>query len=412
MLLKSICRPLSCQTKNLLMIESREIKLGNNLFTGKQMKTERAVHSLPAAFTQKSQWNRAVSEAEKLVGYPTSLLSIRALLDNDTANIAVHLRKLIGSDHPVLRTAKRLIYQGKNKMQIRGLIVLLVSRAVGSSQNSENVDPGTGVLDDQRKLAEIVEMIHTAHCIHQSVVNVPVDVNQESDAEIRSILSQLEYGNKISILSGDYLLANACVGLAGLRITKIVELVSIAIAEFTQAEFLGQQDPQGRVVPSSNQLGRDFWETRARLSNAGLLSSGCQGAMLIAGVDNAMQDMAKDLGTHLALALRAHDELQVFTENGGMGGGGPFCLASAPVLFHLQSDPELLDYIQGFSDDLSKMSYRKVYDRVADGRMGMDMADELCREQVTKCLELLDSIEDNEATAALRKMAISLSPTL
>ena len=29
----------------------------------------------------------------------------------------VHLRKLIGSDHPVLRTAKRLIYHGKNKMQ-------------------------------------------------------------------------------------------------------------------------------------------------------------------------------------------------------------------------------------------------------------------------------------------------------
>ena len=27
-------------------------------------------------------------------------------------------------------------------------------------------------------------------------------------------------------------------------ITRIVEIVSIAIAEFTQAEFLGQQDPQ------------------------------------------------------------------------------------------------------------------------------------------------------------------------
>ena len=92
---------------------------------------------------------RAVSEAEKLVGYPTSLNSVRGLVDNDFANIAVspqaphlhlrttialtphsppsqcpplrdqvHLRKLIGSDHPVLRAGKRLVYHGKNKMQV------------------------------------------------------------------------------------------------------------------------------------------------------------------------------------------------------------------------------------------------------------------------------------------------------
>ena len=30
-------------------------------------------------------------------------------------------------------------------------------------------------------------------------------------------------------------------------INRIVEIVSIAIAEFTQAEFLGQQDPQVKV---------------------------------------------------------------------------------------------------------------------------------------------------------------------
>ena len=35
--------------------------------------------------------------------------------------------------------------------------------------------------------------------------------------QVRSNLAQLEYGNKISILSGDYLLANACTGLASLR---------------------------------------------------------------------------------------------------------------------------------------------------------------------------------------------------
>ena len=51
---------------------------------------------------------------------------------------------------------------------------------------------------------------------------------------MREDLLQLEYGNKIAILGGDYLLANACTGLADLRNTYIVEMISIAIAEFTQ----------------------------------------------------------------------------------------------------------------------------------------------------------------------------------
>lgn len=55
---------------------------------------------------QKPDWNRAVSEAEKIVGYPTSFLSLRWLLSDEIANVALHLRKLVGSSHPLLKTAK------------------------------------------------------------------------------------------------------------------------------------------------------------------------------------------------------------------------------------------------------------------------------------------------------------------
>ena len=58
------------------------------------------------AGNQKPDWNRAVSEAEKIVGYPTSFLSLRWLLSDEIANVALHLRKLVGSNHPLLKTAK------------------------------------------------------------------------------------------------------------------------------------------------------------------------------------------------------------------------------------------------------------------------------------------------------------------
>lgn len=59
-----------------------------------------------AKTVQKPDWNRAVSEAEKIVGYPTSFLSLRWLLSDEIANVALHLRKLVGSNHPLLKTAK------------------------------------------------------------------------------------------------------------------------------------------------------------------------------------------------------------------------------------------------------------------------------------------------------------------
>jgi len=365
-----------------------------------------SVHSLPASFTKKNSWNRAVSDAEKLVGYPTSLMSVRALMDDDFANIAVHMRKLIGSEHPVFHTVKRLVYQGKNKMQLRGLLMLLLSRAAGHTAPAE-VDPSTGVMEKQRKLAEIVEMINTGQAIHQSVVNLPVNIAEEPDDDIRSVLLQLEYGNKISILGGDYLLANASTGLAALRIPKIVEIVSIAIAEFTQSEFLGQQDPQGRVVPSSDQLSVESWVTRARLGSGSLLGAGCQGEMLLAGHDQHTQNLAHDLGQCLALAVRAHDEKIMFTEEGGVNSGALFSLASLPVQLHLQQDPELLSYIQDFSSDLSQLNYRKIYDAVISGQ-ALETTSELIQKYVDESSTLLKQFGDNEATEAINKITSSI----
>lgn len=68
--------------------------------------TDAKSEKLVAKTVQKHDWNRAVSEAEKIVGYPTSFLSLRWLLSDEIANVALHLRKLVGSTHPLLKTAK------------------------------------------------------------------------------------------------------------------------------------------------------------------------------------------------------------------------------------------------------------------------------------------------------------------
>ena len=66
-------------------------------------------------------------------------------------------------------------------------------------------------------------MIHTAHLIHKGVVNLT-----PSDFPDGNTLQDMTFGNKIAILSGDYLLSNACTGLAALKNSKVRALLRVA----------------------------------------------------------------------------------------------------------------------------------------------------------------------------------------
>ena len=63
-------------------------------------------------------------------------------------------------------------------------------------------------------------MIHTANLIHKGVVNLGDLKPSEGTA------SDMEFGNKMAVLSGDFLLANACTGLAALHNTKVKNILS------------------------------------------------------------------------------------------------------------------------------------------------------------------------------------------
>lgn len=78
----------------------------NIQYQGQQWLSTSNFNYTKLAQNQKPDWNKAVSEAEKIVGYPTSFLSLRWLLSDEVANVALQLRKLVGSNHPLLKTAK------------------------------------------------------------------------------------------------------------------------------------------------------------------------------------------------------------------------------------------------------------------------------------------------------------------
>lgn len=139
--------------------------------------------------------------------------------------------------------SRSLLYNGRNNMQAWGLIVLLVSKAAGHSPEIPDMeqDKAAGVLHSQRALAEVTEMIRTSHLVHKGLVNLPPQADASGD---------MMFGNKIALLSGDYLLSNSCAELAGLRNQDLVELMSSAVRDLTEAEFVGPRDKQNNPLPA------------------------------------------------------------------------------------------------------------------------------------------------------------------
>uniref|UniRef100_A0A3B5M8H5 Uncharacterized protein n=1 Tax=Xiphophorus couchianus TaxID=32473 RepID=A0A3B5M8H5_9TELE len=241
-----------------------------------------------------SNWSKVVSDAEKIVGYPTSFMSLRCLLSDELSNVAMHVRKLVGTQHPLLNTARGFVYDSKNNLQMRGLIVLLLSKAAGPSHAASELltkDMVSGIYPSQRNLAEITELIHTAFLVHRGIVNLKEWTVSDGP------LKDMEFGNKMAVLSGDFLLANACTGLAELNDTKIVELISSAISDLVQGIYY-----------------ENYYnvEDQAFLSHGALLAKSCQAAMQLAKHDREAQRLAYLYGKHLSLGHKAKCFMESF----------------------------------------------------------------------------------------------------
>ncbi|XP_065087154.1 all trans-polyprenyl-diphosphate synthase PDSS2-like [Ochlerotatus camptorhynchus] len=385
-------------------------------------------------------WNRAVSEAEKIVGYPTSFLSLRWLLSDEIANVALHLRKLVGSNHPLLKTAKILIYNGKNNMQAWGLIVLLISKAVGHAPSIPDMeqDKSAGVLHSQRALAEVTEMIRTASLVHQGLVNLQPLANSGNEL---SSDSEMIFGNKIALLSGDYLLGSSVAKLSDLNNQELIELMSSSVRDLAESNFIGDRDMQNNPLPSNPKLGSTSsagqsnnddlgfedvedniqslnienvlgnpereWSLRHILAAGSLLGKSCQGALILAGQPVKLQKQAYLFGKHLSLAWQACIDMEPFSSP-NLSPGVRFSLISAPVMFHLEHDPTLYEEIIKMGrESVDNIDYVKIHSEVIKGP-GLEKTCNLQKKHSLAAMAVLNELPPSDARTALQNIILAM----
>uniref|UniRef100_A0A3P8RPM7 Prenyl (decaprenyl) diphosphate synthase, subunit 2 n=1 Tax=Amphiprion percula TaxID=161767 RepID=A0A3P8RPM7_AMPPE len=365
-----------------------------------------------------SNWSKVVSDAEKIVGYPTSFMSLRCLLSDELSNVAMHVRKLVGTQHPLLNTARGFVYDSKNNLQMRGLVVLLLSKAAGPNQAASDLlaqDMVSGIYPSQRNLAEITELIHTAFLVHRGIVDLKeLTVSDGS-------LKDMQFGNKMAVLGGDFLLANACTGLAQLDNTKVVELISSAIGDLVQGVYY-ENSSITEDLPNFTRLKNTFqdnglidgvnvaqWEEQTFLSHGALLAKSCQAAMELARHDMESQRVAYKYGKHLSLGHKLNSDLQPFMKS-DVGEPASFSFSAAPVVFHRQivGQETWHQQLQQAKTFRNQVDYSKLLAAVKSEK-GVSSAMDLCCYHSNKALEAIQAFPSSEARSALENIASAIT---
>jgi hexaprenyl-diphosphate synthase len=286
-----------------------------------------------------------------------------------------NIRKLLGSGHPSLDRVAKYYTQSEGK-HMRPLLVLLMSRATAicpkaslqpPPQSSTGIDSAisplsilsdgnpsspltalrpseteaeAGILPSQRRLAEITELIHTASLLHDDVID-------HSESRRGAPSANLQFGNKMAVLAGDFLLGRASVALARLRDAEVIELLATVIANLVEGEFMQLKNTaQDERRPIWSEDALSYYLQKTYLKTASLISKSCRAAALLGGANLATVDAAYAYGKNLGLAFQLVDDTLDYTQSGqklGKPAGADLelGLATAPLLFAWKSIPEL-----------------------------------------------------------------------
>jgi len=287
-----------------------------------------------------------------------------------------NIRKLLGSGHPSLDRAAKYYTQAEGK-HVRPLIVLLMSRATSlcpkapqrhqatlqasaaidtslsplsilsdynPAATSPSAEPGLSseidILPSQRRLAEITELIHTASLLHDDVID-------HSESRRGAPSANLEFGNKMAVLAGDFLLGRASVALARLRHAEVIELLATVIANLVEGEFMQLKNTErDEANPRWSEDALTYYLQKTYLKTASLISKSCRAAALLGGADSQTVEAAYHYGKNLGLAFQLVDDMLDYTRSGqelGKPAGADLelGLATAPLLFAWKTTPEL-----------------------------------------------------------------------
>ena len=156
------------------------------------------------------------------------------------------------------------------------------------------------LLPTQIRLAQIMEMVHIASLLHNNILNSNNAPNSSDP-----------FGNKLSILGGDFLLGRASTALSRLGESEVVELVASVISNSVEGEILRMdcvRTPKLGLVerPLTIQTAWELYLRKIYLKNSSHMAKGARSAVILGGCRDGdiWKEVAYAYGRNLGIAYQ------------------------------------------------------------------------------------------------------------
>lgn len=318
---------------------------------------------------------RATSAAPKIKGWEAACVSLESKF-----NTPIAPKSIIADRNPDFST--------------------LSSRSMPANILGADPDQPIAVLGTQRRLAEIVELIHTASLLHDDVVDHAETRRGRPSANVCS-------GNKMSILAGDYMLGRASVYLARLRQPEVVELIAEVISELVKGE-LYQLSNTTTDYESPEYLSSSlkYYLEKTYLKTASLISKSSRASAVLGGSTEDVADAAYIYGKHMGLAFQLIDDVLDYTSSSEELGKPATAdlelgLATAPVFYAWEEFPELGPMIaRKFEDEGDAVRARELVYKSKGIKRTRELAKSFC-DIAHKAIQIFP---DTEARSGLEEV--------
>lgn len=248
----------------------------------------------------------------------------------DLIQLRENLTALIGASNPMLLKVAKQIF-GAGGKRLRPVIVFLVAKATAKASGLNELKP------QHQRLAEVIEMIHTASLLHD-------DVLDNSESRRGAETAQKSFGIGVAVLAGDYMFAQSSWYLACLENLTVIKLISRVIADFADGEVA----QAGKLFDPS--ITMDTYMTKSFNKTATLIAASCKSAAVFSEVTPEMCDDMYNYGKHMGLAFQIVDDILDFTQDSetlGKPSGSDLASGNitAPTLYAMEQNPELKEMI-------------------------------------------------------------------
>ncbi|KAL2476472.1 Solanesyl diphosphate synthase 2 [Abeliophyllum distichum] len=317
---------------------------------------------------------------------PASLTNLFEVVAEDLQTLNKNLQSIVGAENPVLMSAAEQIF-GAGGKRTRPALVFLVSRATAEIIGLKELTK------EHRRLAEIIEMIHTASLIHD-------DVLDESDMRRGKETVHQLYGTRVAVLAGDFMFAQSSWYLANLENLEVIKLISQVIKDFASGEIKQASSLFDCDVQLDEYLLKSYYKT------ASLIAASTKGAAIFSGVDSEISEQMYQYGMNFGLSFQVVDDILDFTQSAEQLGKPSGCdLAkgnlTAPVIFALEKETKLRDIIE--SEFFESGALEEAID-IIKSCGGIDEARELAKMKADLALENLQCLPSSSFRFTLEEM--------